>query len=74
MKVVLPKTNSNKFRYPMPIALDRAEKKSLSKSEYISLKLRTNPTDADSQTYNIAVPYHSSGSLEKWLKFLHDIG
>ena len=47
---------------PPAIPLDRPTKKTYKKSEVLSLKLRSNPTDEDSQTYELTVPFFRSGT------------
>ena len=71
MRVVLP-TNAKK-RVPPPIALARPEPVELQKGEYLSLKLQSTPGDADSQTYELSIPYFSTGTPEQWLKFVRDL-
>lgn len=56
-----------------PIPLDRQEEKTLVRSQYITLKLRSNPTEDTSQTYNLILPYYNSASLEEWLIFRTDL-
>ena len=56
-----------------PIPLDRPEKQKLQKDAYITLKLRTSPADADSQTYDLTLVYFNSGSPEEWLRFRRDL-
>ena len=63
------KTN---FQTP-PISLDRPEKKKLAKNEYLSLTLRTEPENADSQTYELSIRYFCEGSPEEWLVFQKDL-
>ena len=71
MKISLPQASA-KHRYSAPIELERSEKKELRKGEYIALKLRTVPTDDNSQTYELSIPYFSTGTPEEWLKFQRD--
>ena len=56
-----------------PIPLDRQVKKRLVRSQYITLKLRSNPTKDASQTYNLILPYYNSASPEEWLIFCTDL-
>ena len=65
-------------RYERPsiipaIPLERPEKKSLTKGEYHTYKLRSTPSDNTSPTYELSVPYFSTGTPEEWLKFLDNI-
>ena len=71
MKVVIPRkaSASNRINDPPPIPLERPEKKVLKKSEYITLKLRSNPTEKESQTYDLTLPYYNSATPEEWLEF-----
>ena len=46
------------IRYIVPITgLDRPEKPTLTKGEYVVLKCRTNPTDDNSSMYDLPIPY-----------------
>jgi hypothetical protein len=49
--------------------LERAEGRSLVKGEYLAYKLRNDPADDSSPTYELTVPYFSTGTCEEWLKF-----
>lgn len=51
----------------------RPEIRELEKGEYQTYKLRNTPTDPDSPTYALAVPYFSSGCVEEWLKFRRNL-
>ena len=66
-------TNSNtlqaRSKIAPPISLMRPEIRELEKGEYQTYKLRNTPNDPDSPTYELAVPYFSSGCVEDWLKF-----
>lgn len=67
-----PQTNSNpggkpKNFVPPAISLDRPTMKTYAKSEVLSLKLRSNPAEANSQTYELTVPFFRSGTPEEWL-------
>lgn len=52
---------------PPAISFDRPEKKKLSKNDVLALKLRSTPSDANSQTYELTVPFFKSGTPEEWL-------
>ncbi len=68
MAAVSADASSNKRRkISPPIPLARPEKKSLRKDEYATHKLRTVPGDADSPTYDFAIPFFSTGTCEEWL-------
>jgi len=56
-----------------PIPLDRQVKKTLVRSQYITLKLRSNRTEDTSQTYDLILPYYNSASPEEWLIFCTDL-
>ena len=57
-------------RYIVPIiGLERPEKTTLTKGEYVVLKCRTNPTEESSSTYDLPIPYYSTGTPEEWLRF-----
>ena len=57
-------------RYIVPIiGLERPEKPTLTKGEYVVLKCRTNPTEESSSTYDLPFPYYSTGTPEEWLRF-----
>ena len=52
------------------IPFDRVADERLSKDKYASFKLRSDPTSADSPTYELAVRYFSDGTPEEWLLYL----
>ena len=57
-------------RYIVPIiGLERPEKPTLTKGEYVVLKCRTNPLEESSSTYDLPIPYYSTGTPEEWLRF-----
>ena len=58
--------------YPS-IPLERPLEDKLIKGQYETLKLRTDPADANSPTYEITVPYFHVGIPEKWLLFLKNL-
>ena len=69
------KPSQNKPRTPRklvipPIGLERpVEKKDYAKGEFAVVKLRNQPNDAKSMTYDYQVPFFSTGTPEEWLKF-----
>ena len=69
MKVVVKGNYQQRRFVPPPIPYERPEKKELKKSEYVMMKLRSDPAVAESQTYELAVPYFRSGTPEEWLLF-----
>ena len=58
-----------KGRINPPIPLERAESRSLTKGEYLAYKLRNDPADDSSPTYELTVPYFGTGTCEEWIKF-----
>ena len=76
MKVITSNNTNNgslggpgKGRINPPIPLERAESRSLTKGEYLAYKLRNDPADDSSPTYELTVPYFSTGTCEEWIKF-----
>eukprot|EP00957_Ditylum_brightwellii_P072439 5505091-Ditylum_brightwellii.AAC.1 len=51
------------------ILIEQAEDQELTKGEYHMYKLCTVPHNANSPTYNLAVPFYNTESVEEWLKF-----
>jgi hypothetical protein len=72
-KIAENKTQYKRRKLNAPISLDRPETPALIKGQYITLKLRTTPGDADSTTYDLPFPYFSSGAPETWLRFKRNI-
>ena len=70
MKVSPPRVYNRRSLVVPPIPVEREEAKTLSKDKYQSYKCRTDPTNKDSPTYEIAVPYFGDGNPEKWIQFL----
>jgi hypothetical protein len=58
---------------PPPIPLQRPEVPELKKSEYLVMKLRTDPADPASQTYDLSIRYFRMGTPEEWLLFVRDL-
>lgn len=75
MKVVQKHTDNRKAgtKDRPPIPLERPERVELETNEYISLKLRTDPADAESQTYGMRVKYFSTGTPEEFILFRRDV-
>ena len=76
MKVVPPPFVSKaaaKARIVPVIPLDRHPKSELKKHEVLTFKLRSQPNDPTSQTYELTVPYFSTGTPEQWLLFQRDL-
>ena len=70
MKVSPPRHYNRRSLVVPPISVEKESAKTLSKDKYQSYKCRTTPTDKDSPTYEIAVPYFGDGTPEKWIQFL----
>ena len=63
-----------KTRYIEPvIPLERPPKKIFNKDEVITYKLRTLPTSAESPTYDLTMPFFSTGTPEKLIFFFSDL-
>jgi hypothetical protein len=56
-----------------PIPLKRPDVKELQKNEYQTFKLRQNPGDSDSPTYELTVPLFQTGTPEEYLTFIRDV-
>ena len=56
-----------------PIPYERPEKAELRKGEYQSYKLRNEPSDPNSPTYEMSVPYFSTGTPEEYLLFYKNV-
>jgi len=68
------KLRSTKRRYIKPvIELERPIKRELQKDEFITYKLRSDPTKKDSLTYELTVPYFDTGTPEEMLLFMKAI-
>jgi len=70
MKVSPPRYYNRRALVVAPIPIEKESTRSLSKDKYQSYKCRTDPTNRDSPTYEIAVPYFGDGNPEKWIQFL----
>jgi len=53
-----------------PFTLERPAKKELKKDDYTIFKLKTNPQDPNSATYEFHFPYFKDGDAEEYLTFL----
>ena len=73
MKVALGKNVQKKQFDAPPIPLERPDRLELDKHHGLVVKLRTDPADADSQTYGLHIPYFSDGDPEEWLLFQRDL-
>ena len=74
MKVVNFAGNTNSKRFiPTPIPLARPVLADLKKNECLALKLRTDPADVNSQTYELTVKFYRTGTPEEWLIFMRDL-
>ena len=67
MKVIV----AHERRVPMepPIALERPVKKELEKGDYLTYKLRNDPSDPQSPGYDLTIPYFRDGTPEQFLRF-----
>ncbi len=72
MRVSLPAGKTTKH-FPPPIPLERPEKKALSEGECLTLKLKSVPTDENSQFCELSIPHFSTGTPEEWFKFRRDL-
>ena len=74
MKVSQPSANTGRksFAHP-PIPLERPAVKELKKQEYLTMKLRSDPADANSQTYDLTIQFFRTGTPEEWLLFQRDL-
>ena len=67
-------SHTSQTRYIVPIiGLNRPEKQTLNKGEYVVLKCRTDPTDETSSSYDLPIPYFSTGTPEEWLRFVRNL-
>jgi len=55
-----------------PIPLERPDKKPLRKDESLTFKLRNNPAEADSTTYEFTIRFFETGTPEECLDFVRD--
>lgn len=75
MKVAFKKDETmNTKRYvPPAIPLVGPESVEPMKNECLTMKLRSDPTDSSSQTYELTVKFFRTGSPEEWLVFCRDL-
>lgn len=75
MRVVVPNNFGEGGRRAMtpPIPLERPASRALQKHEVQTYKLRNAPDDPESPTYDVSVPFFSSGTVEEWLMFRRDL-
>ena len=74
MKVSQPSANTGRKPFvPPPIPLERPTVKELKKQEYLTMKLRSDPADANSQTYDLTIQFFKTGTPEEWLLFQQDL-
>ena len=62
---------SQVFEIPPPIPLRRVDIPT--NTEKLTMKLRTDPADAASQTYELTVCIFKTGTSEEWLLFMKDL-
>ena len=72
-KPLVGEVGKGKRKVTPPVSLDRPVKQKLHKGEYQTYKLRNDPTDANSPTYELSVAYFSSGTCEEFLIFCKNI-
>lgn len=74
MKVSQPSAKMGRKPFvPPPIPLERPAIKELKKQEYLVMKLRSDPADANSQTYDLTIQFFRTGTPEEWLLFQRDL-
>jgi hypothetical protein len=64
---------SGKRFIPPPIALVCPDNAPPKKNKSLTMKLRSNPTDDNSQTYELTVKFFKTGTSEEWLMFQQDL-
>ena len=72
-KVNVPQVKKGPRKFTVVIPLERPEPKKLQKGDYITLKLRTSPTEDHSPTYDLSIPKFSTGSPEEWFVFIDNV-
>ena len=77
MKVKVPRASknnkSNNGFAPPPIPFERPPVKVLEKDQYLTLKLKSVPSRANSAEYMLNVPYFQSGTAQQWLKLCQNL-
>jgi len=63
-----PRTVPSRVIVPV-IGLERFKHGALERGQYLTVKLRADPTDSASVTHDFAVPFFRDGSPEEWLLF-----
>ena len=66
-------SSARRKRIIAPITLACPEKPELVKGQYITLKLRSNPAEPGSPTYDLPLPYFVQGTPEEWLRFMRNL-
>ena len=73
-KIPTPKTtkpdHGGKRYVPPIIPLERPAETQHCKDQFLTFKLRSNPTDDASTTYDLSIPFFSTGSAEELLIFI----
>jgi hypothetical protein len=65
--------NPSKRFVPPAIPLERPEVKTFKKTDCLTLKLKSDPTNNDSQTtYELTIKFFNTGTPEEWLIFMRD--
>ena len=73
MTILYKKNGKGKLDYVRlvpPIPFEKPTKKQLSEEQYHAHKLCSSPTNKDSPTYDLVVPYFGSGTCEEYLTLL----
>ena len=65
--------NLGRRKITPPIPLERPSKKELQKTDYQTYKLRSTPTQNNSPTYELIVPYFATGTCEEFLVFQKNV-
>ena len=74
MKVSQPTAKTGRKPFvPPPISLEQPVVKELKKQEYLTMKLRSDPVDANSQIYDLTIQFFRTGTPEEWLLFQRDL-
>ena len=73
MKLSVPHTFNRAMSVMPLIDLKRPNAKKFSKDQVQTFKCRVDPTNLNSNLYNIAVPYFSNRTSEEWIYFLRHL-
>eukprot|EP00957_Ditylum_brightwellii_P051235 3884545-Ditylum_brightwellii.AAC.1 len=67
-----PQSNGPQEIKPI-VPIEKLEAQELTKGEYHMYKLCTVPYNANSSSYDLAILFYDTGSVEKWLKFWQNL-